>query len=195
VAAVSAAVNGGYLYQPYIAREWHDSETDMVLGRTTPNMKEQVISNETSRQVREALESVVANGTGRNAFVEGYRIGGKTGTAQKVAPGGGYLENNYIVSFIGFAPADDPQIVVYIGVDNPKNTMQFGGVVAAPIVGNIIEDSLRYMGVEKRDDGLEKERRYGDEITYEVPDLIGKTAADLKHQYYQLPLEPSGEGM
>src|SRR5690606_30047738 len=124
VAAVSAAINGGYLYQPYIAMEWHDSESQVVLGRNTPTLKTRVISTETSQNVREGLESVVANGTGRNAYVEGYRVGGKTGTAQKVAPGGGYLENNHIVSFIGFAPADDPQIVVYIGIDNPKGTVQ-----------------------------------------------------------------------
>ena len=88
----------------------------------------------TSKKIRYALESVVAQGTGKNAFVDGYRVGGKTGTAQK-AEGGRYLENNHIVSFIGFAPADDPQIVVYVAVDNPKGTVQFGGTVAAPIVG------------------------------------------------------------
>lgn len=194
VAAVSAAINGGYLYQPYIAKEWHDSESDLVLGRVTPQLKRQVVSNETSKQVREALESVVALGTGRNAYVEGYRVGGKTGTAQKVAPGGGYLENNHIVSFIGFAPADDPQIVVYVGVDNPKGTVQFGGVVAAPIVGKIIDDSLRYMGVEKRESPLEKEYRWGDEIQVEVPNLIGMTKQDIQRSYLSFPLETAGDG-
>ncbi|EGL82169.1 stage V sporulation protein D [Caldalkalibacillus thermarum TA2.A1] len=194
VAAVAAVINGGYLYTPYIAKEWHDAETDMVLGRRTPQLKRQVISNETSQKVREALESVVARGTGRNAYVEGYRVGGKTGTAQKVAPGGGYLENNHIVSFIGFAPADDPQIIVYIGVDNPKNTVQFGGVVAAPIVGRIIEDALRYMGVERRESPLQKEYVWGDEITYEVPNLIGMTDKDLQRTYFQLPIEAAGDG-
>jgi stage V sporulation protein D (sporulation-specific penicillin-binding protein) len=95
-----------------------------------------VISEETSEKIRLALETVVAQGSGKGAFVESYRVGGKTGTAQK-AKDGRYLENNHIVSFIGFAPADDPQLVVYIAVDNPKGTVQFGGVVAAPIVGNI----------------------------------------------------------
>jgi stage V sporulation protein D (sporulation-specific penicillin-binding protein) len=194
VAAVAAAINGGYLYQPYIAKEWHDSRTGMVLGRNVPVMKKQVISNETSQKVREALESVVARGTGRNAFVEGYRVGGKTGTAQKVAPGGGYLKNNYIVSFIGFAPADDPQIVIYVAIDNPKGTIQFGGVVAAPIVGKMIEDSLRYMGVEKRESPLEKKYRWGDEITYEVPQLVGMTVKEIQRSHYQLPLDPSGTG-
>ena len=96
--------------------------------------KRQVISAETSKKVREALETVVAKGSGKGAFVDTYRVGGKTGTAQK-AQNGRYLENNHIVSFVGFAPVDDPQIVVYVAVDNPKGTIQFGGVVAAPIVG------------------------------------------------------------
>lgn len=194
VAAVSAAINGGYLYQPYIAKEWYDSETGAVIDSNAPVMKKQVISNETSKMVREALESVVAQGTGRNAYVEGYRVGGKTGTAQKAAPGGGYLENNYIVSFIGFAPADDPQIVVYVGVDNPKNTIQFGGTVAAPIVGKIIGDSLRYMGVEKRVSPLEKEYRWGDPIEVEVPSIVGMTAQQIQQHYFPLQIDVSGSG-
>lgn len=194
VAAVSAAINGGYLYQPYIAKEWYDSETGAVLDSNTPIMKKQVISNETSKKVREALESVVAQGTGRNAYIEGYRVGGKTGTAQKVAPGGGYLENNYIVSFIGFAPADDPQLVIYVGVDNPKNTVQFGGTVAAPIVGKIMEDSLRYMRVEKRQSPLKKEYRWGDLIEVEVPSIIGMTAQQIHQQYLPLQIDATGSG-
>ncbi|KHF28542.1 Stage V sporulation protein D [Anoxybacillus sp. BCO1] len=97
----------------------------------------------------------MAQGTGKGAFVDGYRVGGKTGTAQK-AKDGQYLKDNHIVSFIGFAPADDPQIVVYVAVDNPKGTVQFGGVVAAPIVGNIMEDSLRALGVKPRKQQIEK---------------------------------------
>lgn len=120
--------------------------------------KRRVISEETSKQIRAALESVVAKGTGRGAFVEGYRVGGKTGTAQKAAPGGGYLTNNHIVSFIGFAPADNPHIVVYVAVDNPKGTVQFGGVVAAPIVGTVIKDSLRELGVKPRTKQMEKRK-------------------------------------
>ncbi|PAQ12636.1 stage V sporulation protein D, partial [Bacillaceae bacterium SAOS 7] len=134
VAAVSAAVNGGTLYEPYVAKELVDSVTGEVVKKKTPVAKRRVISEETSKQIRFALESVVAQGTGRNAFVEGYRVGGKTGTAQK-ARDGKYLKNNHIVSFIGVAPADDPQIVIYTAIDNPKGTVQFGGTVAAPIVG------------------------------------------------------------
>ncbi|MED3843632.1 Cell division protein FtsI / Stage V sporulation protein D [Geobacillus stearothermophilus] len=193
VAAVSAAINGGTLYTPYIAKEWIDPETGEVVRRNTPKAKRRVISEETSKQVRYALESVVAQGTGKKAYVEGYRVGGKTGTAQK-AQGGRYLQNNHIVSFIGFAPADDPQLVVYVAVDNPKGTVQFGGTVAAPIVGKVIEDSLRVMGVKPRKDQLEKERGWDEPRVIEVPNLIGMTKKDLQEQFFDLKLDVSGEG-
>lgn len=154
VAAVSAAINGGKLYKPYVTKAWVHPETGEVLEEVKPELVRQVISEDTSKQVREALESVVAKGTGRPAFIDGYRVGGKTGTAQKVI-NGRYSSSEHIVSFIGFAPADDPQIVVYTAVDNPKG-IQFGGVVAAPIVQNILEDSLHYMKVPVRKDQLAK---------------------------------------
>ncbi len=97
---------------------------------------------------------------------------------------GRYLENNYILSFIGVAPADDPQIVVYIAVDNPRGTVQFGGVVAAPIVGNIMEDSLRAMGVKPRKNQIEKETVWTDPVMVEVPDVVGlsKRVANPAHR-------------
>jgi stage V sporulation protein D (sporulation-specific penicillin-binding protein) len=193
VTAVSAAINGGFLYEPYIAKSWSDPDTGNAIDNFTPTMKRRVISEETSEEVRYALENVVAQGTGTNAFVDGYRVGGKTGTAQK-AVGGVYLKNNYIVSFIGFAPADDPQIVVYVAVDNPKGTVQFGGTVAAPIVGNIIGDSLRAMGVEKRNGQIEKKKTWNDVPLVEVPNFIGKTKKEIRGSYYELGIEPAGDG-
>ncbi|GAE29146.1 cell division protein FtsI [Halalkalibacter hemicellulosilyticusJCM 9152] len=193
VTAVSAAVNGGYLYQPFIAKEFVDSLTGEIIEQQTPTMKRQVISEETSKEVRYALEHVVALGSGKGAYIDGYRVGGKTGTAQK-AMDGRYLENNHIVSFIGFAPADDPQIVVYVAIDNPKDTIQFGGVVAAPIVGNIIEDSLLAMGVEQRSEQVEKELTWSDVPLVEVPDLVGRTQRELNESYYDLQIEREGEG-
>ncbi|MDQ0217177.1 stage V sporulation protein D [Peribacillus cavernae] len=193
VAAVSAAVNGGTLYTPYIAKELIDPETGEVVMRKTPQAKRKVISEETSKQVRGALESVVAKGSGRGAFVESYRVGGKTGTAQK-AQGGRYLENNHIVSFIGFAPADKPEIVVYVAVDNPKGVRQFGGVVTAPIVGKVMEDALRAMKVKPRKEQIEKEIRYGDPIMVEVPKLVGMTKKDLQTQLIDLSLDVAGNG-
>ncbi|CQR47795.1 Stage V sporulation protein D [Paraliobacillus sp. PM-2] len=194
VMAVSAAVNGGYLYTPYLASSWLNPISGDVVETHEPKMKRQVISNQTSEKIRNALESVVAKGTGRGAYVEGYRVGGKTGTAQKVGKDGRYMQNNHIVSFIGVAPSNDPEIVVYLAIDNPKNTVQFGGVVAAPIVGNVIEDSLRAMGVEPVKDGLEKEYKWPEQPLVEVPDLIGSTRKELHQYQVNLSIESSGKG-
>ncbi|MEH7234869.1 stage V sporulation protein D [Bacillus sp. JJ1562] len=195
VTAVAAAVNGGTLYKPYVAKEWVDPVTGKVVKSNTPESKSTVISEETSKQVRYALENVVAKGSGGGAYVDGYRVGGKTGTAQKSKKGGGYLQNNHIVSFIGFAPADDPQIVVYIAIDNPKGTVQFGGVVAAPIVGNIMRESLPLLGVEKRENQIAKEiRLWTDKKYLEVPNVIGLTKKELQQQLMNIKLDISGEG-
>ncbi|WP_127579631.1 stage V sporulation protein D [Paenibacillus koleovorans] len=177
IAAVSAAVNGGKLFKPHLAKAWINPETGETVGAVQPELVRQVISEATSKTVRESLESVVAKGTGRNAFLDGYRVGGKTGTAQKVI-GGRYSPDEHIVSFIGFAPADDPKIVIYVAVDDPQG-LQFGGLIAAPIVRNIMGDSLRYMGVEPRKDQVTKDYRYGETPIVEVPDLVGRTVSDI----------------
>lgn len=193
VSAVAAAVNGGTLYQPYIAKELVDPITGTVAMRKAPVAKKRVISEKTSNEIRHALESVVAQGTGRNAFIDTYRVGGKTGTAQK-AKDGRYLENNHIVSFIGFAPADDPQLVIYAAVDNPKGTIQFGGTVAAPVVGKIMEDSLRALDVKPRKNQIEKETNWLDPKMVTVPNLKGYTRKELLQQMLDLRLEVSGQG-
>ncbi len=193
VTAVAAAINGGKLMRPHLAKQVQHPETGEVVQRFEPEMIRRVISPETSQQVRYALESVVARGTGMNAYIDGYRVGGKTGTAQKVGPGGKYLPNNHIVSFIGFAPADDPQILVYVAVDNPKG-IQFGGVVAAPIVRNILEDSLHYLRIPPRKDQIPKEVRYHEQPLVEVPDLIGASVRDLRLSHFSFRLETLGQG-
>ncbi len=193
VAAVAAAVNGGTLYTPYIAKELIDPITKEIVMKKTPVAKRQVISEETSKEIRNALENVVAQGTGGNAFVDGYRVGGKTGTAQK-AKDGRYLENNHVVSFIGFAPADDPQLVVYVAVDNPKGTLQFGGLVAAPIVGKIMGDGLMALGVEPRKNQIEKKLKWPDIPMIEVPDVLGMTKKEIQEQQINLKIDTSGEG-
>ncbi|WP_435924933.1 stage V sporulation protein D [Paenibacillus sp. DYY-L-2] len=177
ITAVSAAINGGKLFKPFVAKSWTNPDTGEVVYRQEPELVRQVISEDTSRQIREALESVVAKGTGGNAFIDGYRVGGKTGTAQKVV-NGRYSQNEHIVSFIGFAPADDPQIVVYTAVDNPQG-IQFGGVVAAPIVRNILKDALEYMNIPPRQDQLSKKYKYGETPVVTVPDLIGHTTTEI----------------
>jgi stage V sporulation protein D (sporulation-specific penicillin-binding protein) len=193
VAAVSAAINGGILYKPFIAEELIDPVTKEVVMRNTPVEKRRVISEETSKEIRHALESVVAKGSGGKAFVDSYRIGGKTGTAQK-AQNGRYLENNHIVSFMGFAPADDPQIVVYVAVDNPKGGLIFGGTISAPIVGNILEDSLRAMGVKPRKGQIEKELKWPDVPLITLPDFVGMTKNDIREQLINLQIDASGQG-
>ncbi|HLS07005.1 MAG TPA: stage V sporulation protein D [Bacillota bacterium] len=194
VMAVTAAINGGYLYEPYIAQRWLDPDTDKSVEVKEPYVKKRVISEETSKEVRETLERVVANGTGRPAYVDGYRVGGKTGTAQKVGEDGRYMQNNYVLSFIGFAPADDPEIVVYVAIDNPKDTVQFGGVVAAPIVGTIIHDSLMALDVPKRKTGLDKKYVWPENPPVEVPDVVGLTTEELTNLYTNLTIEAFGEG-
>jgi stage V sporulation protein D (sporulation-specific penicillin-binding protein) len=193
VAAVAAAVNGGTLYTPYIAKELVDPISQEVVMKKSPIAKRRVISEKTSKEIRHALESVVAKGSGGRAFVDSYRVGGKTGTAQK-AQNGRYLENNHIVSFIGFAPADDPQIVVYVGVDNPKGTVQFGGVVSAPIVGAIMEDSLLALDVKPRKNQIPKKMTWEDLPMIEVPDLVGLTKKELQQQMIDLKIDASGKG-
>lgn len=191
--AVSAAINGGKLLTPYLAKGWFDPKTGKQIELHQLQQKRQVISSETSAQVRHALESVVAQGTGRKAFVDGYRIGGKTGTAQKVGPDGRYLQNNHIVSFIGFAPADKPEIIVYVAVDNPKG-IQFGGVVAAPIVGHIIDDSLRYMGVPKRTKQIEPEPDPLAPPLVKTPNLTGQEIDKIRNSLFTYTLKISGTG-
>jgi stage V sporulation protein D (sporulation-specific penicillin-binding protein) len=177
ITAVSAAINGGTLYKPHVAKAWINPETGAVVETVEPEAVRKVVSEETSKEVREALESVVAKGTGRNAFIDGYRVGGKTGTAQKVI-NGRYSPNEHIVSFIGFAPADDPQIIIYVAVDNPQG-IQFGGVVAAPIVHNMMEDSLSILGIPQREKQIERIYKYGETPIVTVPNLVGKTVSDI----------------
>ncbi|OBZ16676.1 stage V sporulation protein D [Bacillus sp. FJAT-26390] len=177
ITAVSAAINGGTLYKPHVAKSWINPETGATVETVKSEAVRKVISEDTSKQVREALESVVAKGTGKNAFIDGYRVGGKTGTAQKVI-NGRYSPNEHIVSFVGFAPADDPQIVIYVAVDNPQG-IQFGGVVAAPIVRNIMEDALSILEVPSREKQIDRIYKYGETPIVTVPNLVGKTVSDL----------------
>lgn len=153
ITAVSACVNGGYLMQPYVVSTMLNSDGSIAYERE-PKVVRQVISEETSEKVRGILELVVGDpndGTGRNAAVSGYRIGGKTGTSEKVSLEAKTGEKEYIVSFIGFAPADDPKIAILIFLDTPSDKSGIyisGGQMAAPVVGNMMADILPYLGVE-----------------------------------------------
>ncbi|GMX66876.1 stage V sporulation protein D [Paenibacillus elgii] len=193
ITAVSAAVNGGKLFKPHVAKAWYNPDNGALVEEMKPELVRQVISEATSKQVRETLESVVANGTGRNAFIDGYRVGGKTGTAQKVV-NGRYSASEHIVSFIGFAPADDPKVVVYAAVDNPQG-IQFGGLVAAPLVKGIMEDTLRYMKVPPRKDQMDRKYVYGDTKIVEVPNLVGMSITEIyESMNMNFQLAKSGTG-
>ena len=153
ITAVSACVNGGYLMQPYVVESLLDSDGNTVYNHK-PTVVRQVISEETSKTVCGILEQVVGDpndGTGRNAAVAGYRIGGKTGTSEKVSFEAQTGKKEYIVSFIGFAPADDPQIAILVLLDSPgtgSGVYVSGGQMAAPTVGKMFADILPYMGIE-----------------------------------------------
>ncbi|MBR2567716.1 MAG: PASTA domain-containing protein, partial [Paenibacillus sp.] len=193
IAAVAAAINGGKLLQPHVAKAFIHPETGLVVDEIKPELVRQVISEDTSSKVRDALEHVVAEGSGKNAFIDGYRVGGKTGTAQKVI-NGRYSPDEHIVSFVGFAPADDPQIVIYTAVDDPQG-IQFGGLIAAPIVKRIMEDSLHILGVEPREKQVERKYLYNETPLVTVPNLVGKTITDIyEDMNMNFMLAKSGSG-
>ena len=152
ITAVSACVNGGNLMKPYLVQSISDSEGNLI-SQTEPELVRKVISEDTSAAVCRILEQVVGDqveGTGHNAYVAGYRIGGKTGTSTKTTKeiSG---EKEYIVSFIGFAPADDPEIAILVLLDDPSSESGIyisGGQMAAPVVGKMMADILPYLGVE-----------------------------------------------
>ena len=193
VRAVSASVNGGILYKPYILKSITDSNTKSTMLQTSSESIRQVITKETSDLVRFALESVVANGTGRNAYIENYRVGGKTGTAQKVDKGH-YMVGNYIVSFIGFMPADDPEIVLYVAIDHPKGITQYGGTVAAPVAKAILESYINIKKIEPSSDTMPKVYNWNDVKYKKLPSVVGMSLEEAKKVLKEYKIEYSGEG-
>lgn len=194
VVAVSAAINGGILYKPYIVKRVAYHENGQIIKEVKPTIvRDNIVTEDTSEKVRMTLESVVSLGTGRNAYIDGYRVGGKTGTAQKVN-NGIYMQGNYIVSFIGFLPANDPKIVVYLAIDNPKGVTQYGGTVSAPIVKNIMEDAITSLNIEKQDGGTEKKYQWYDKKYYTVPNVVGKSKKEATSMLKSFSVEYSGSG-
>lgn len=182
------------MYKPYIVKRITEPATGDIIQENESNKVRSVISKKTSEEVRLALESVVALGTGRNAYIENYRVGGKTGTAQKVN-NGVYMVGNYITSFIGFLPANDPEVVVYVAIDNPKGITAYGGTVSAPIAKNILEDAIEALDIKKPNEGLAKEYRYLLDVKYyTVPDVVGLDVKDAKKMLTEFSVEYSGKG-
>ena len=176
ITAFAATINGGYLYQPYVVDHINDPEGN-IISQTEPTVVRQTVSEATSAHASEILESVVSEGTGGNAYVEGYRVGGKTGTSQTLVG-----EHDYIVSFMGYAPADDPEVIVLLALYYPEwdygmystsGTYISGGQMAAPLVGQVIEETLEYMGVERE---YTEEEANGADVA--VPNVTGLSQAD-----------------
>ena len=188
ITAQAACVNGGYLYTPHFAQQITDSDGNVIWQHDDTPVR-QVISEETSATVRECLEYVVAKGTGKNGQVAGYRIGGKTGTADKGQTG------DVVVSFLCFAPADDPQIMMLITMDTPSRstgTYVSGGNMVAPYASHIMEEILPYLGIEP---SYSAEELMGVDTT--VPNVIGMSVQEaedrMKERGFTCKVEGDGE--
>lgn len=187
VTAVSAAVNGGYLMKPYLVKQVLDKEGN-VLQTTQPEARRQVISGQTSATMRELVSAVVNGGSGRQAAVPGYVIGGKTGTSEKMDIRDRKV---YVLSFVGFAPMDDPQYAILVMMDEPESRLQdmYGSTIAAPVVGAIFQEMLPYVGLEPQftaEELLQKDS--------EIPSLIGEKPHDAQAALTKLGLRMRIEG-
>lgn len=172
--AIGAIANDGKLMQPYLVKEVLDANGNTV-SKTEPTVKRQVISEETAEKVRGMMENVVANGTGKNAYVAGYHVGGKTGTSEKL---GEYVEGvdrkKYLVSFAAMAPADDPEIVLLIIIDEPDQDLG-GGVLCAPIAASVIEQAMKSLNVEPKYTEEEQAK-----VDLKMPNLVNSSVSGAK---------------
>lgn len=182
ITAVSAIANGGKLMQPYVVDSILDSDNNVV-KKTTPVVKRQVISEKTASTVAGMMEQVVSIGTGKNAYVAGYHVAGKTGTSEKIGK-----EGAYIASFAGFAPANNPKISILVAIDEPVGA-HGGGVVAAPIAGEILEKILTYLNIEPQYEDSEMKS-----ISSTTPSLVGKTVAQARSSAQGYVIKVVGSG-
>lgn len=192
VMAVSAVVNGGVLYKPYIVKGISTNTNSSVKEFSKKNVR-RVISEKTSEIMRLALESVVAYGGGKSAYIEGYRVGGKTGTAQK-SSNGVYLVNNYIMSFMSVVPANKPEAVLYLAIDNPKNTAMLSSYTTTPIARRILLDIIDALDIKKQDGELEKELEWNDKEYITVPNVIGMSLDMAKKALSDFDVQVVGDG-
>ena len=192
VNGVSACVNGGILNQPYILKGIGLNSN--VIYRENKTEVRRVISENTSLIMRDALERVVAYATGRNCYIEGYRVGGKTGTAQ-ISKDGAYVENAYILSFMGIAPMNDPELVCYIAVNSPISYIQYGGTVVAPIVREVLIECINILDIPKQEGGHKLNIRYYiDKNRHTVDNYIGKLKTQVNmNPYYNISIVGDGE--
>ena len=193
VVAVSSVVNGGNLYKPYVVKSINEPVTNSIIVSNEKEFVRKTISKETSETMKYALESVVARGGGRYAYIDGYRVGGKTGTAQKVKDGR-YLDNNYIMSFMSIVPSNNPEAILYVAIDNPKNTALLSSYTTAPVARRILLDIIDVLDIKRQDGGIEKVRYWDDEIYYVLPDVVGKNKKEATKDLFYYNIEYSGIG-
>ncbi|MDD6022012.1 MAG: penicillin-binding transpeptidase domain-containing protein [Oscillospiraceae bacterium] len=193
ITAISAVANGGKLMQPYVVAGTVDADGN-ILSTREPVVKRQVISESTSKKVCEMMEKVVSAGTGKNAYIPGYRVAGKTATSQKLKESQDSEKDIYSGSFVCFAPADDPQIAVLIIIDNPGTAVHSGSVVAAPAAKEVMQNTLEYLNVEPK--YTEKELAT---VTSVAPKLVGSSVSAAKQlaarQGYSVKVVGSGENV
>ncbi|WP_418790571.1 stage V sporulation protein D [Phosphitispora sp. TUW77] len=191
ITAMSAVANDGILMKPRIIEKITDNKGNVV-QEYIPEPVRQVISKDTAGQLSLILEKVVNSGTGKNAYLAGYRVAGKTGTAQKAGPGG-YVQGKYVASFAGFAPADDPRIAILVIIDEPKPGLHYGGQLAAPVFKNIAKDALRYLNVTPELSEEEIQKRE-DQTQVLVPDLVNTALEDAQVILREAGLQARIEG-
>ena len=188
-AGLSAIANGGKLVTPYLVSSIVDAD-GKVVSKTQPNVVRQVISEETSKTVREMMKSVVDNGTGKNGYVAGYSVGGKTGTSTKLGESKEGEGDKYIVSFGAIAPSDNPELAMIIIVDEPNQDLG-GGALCAPIAAEVIEEAMAVLGIEPKYDEKEVKK-----LSAYTPNVTGKSLSDAKKMIseYKLKTVVIGDG-
>lgn len=188
-AGLSAIANGGRLVTPYLVSSIVDAD-GKVVSKTQPNVVRQVISEETSKTVREMMKSVVDNGTGKNGYVAGYSVGGKTGTSTKLGESKEGEGDKYIVSFGAIAPSDNPELAMIIIVDEPNQDLG-GGALCAPIAAEVIEEAMAVLGIEPKYDEKEVKK-----LSAYTPNVTGKSLSDAKKMIseYKLKAVVIGDG-
>ena len=191
--AFSSVINGGILYKPKITKAVLMPNTNEVIYEIPSIIEnDKIIDNKTSELMRYALESVVAKGSGRKAYIEGYRVGGKTGTAQ-IAENGVYLQGQYILSFMGAVPINDPKVVMYVCLEKPKSLIQYGGTIVGPIVKNILKDVITHLDIKKQENELAFEYTWMDIKTYPVENYINKDIKTIKSKYFKFVVIGDGD--
>ena len=193
VVAVSSVVNGGNLYTPYIVKSVNESDTNGIIIKNNPVLKRKTISKETSDIMKYSLESVVAKGGGHYAYIDGYRVGGKTGTAQKVE-NGHYLVNNYIMSFMSIVPANNPKAVFYLAIDNPKHTALLSSYTTAPIARRVLLDIIDALNIPRQKGGITAIHNWDDPVYYIVPNVVGLTKKEAEKKLLYYNIQYSGRG-